>query len=177
MSHRLILKVTKFQLPPPKRLGTVVKNILWGAIMPPPPCQIGLKLHINKSRFHCGLSGLSSDSHLYFHQKYASFLFFLHHPTTAQGIKLKLSASKDTPLRHFLQVKPVCYILSCCHGNKITKGTLQNLAPKKTEKSVICKDIELKFGIEAKFGSLSSKSNINLQFDVSMTFSTFSPFH
>ena len=34
MLHRLILKVTKFQLPPPKRLGTVVKNIL-GAIMPP----------------------------------------------------------------------------------------------------------------------------------------------
>ena len=36
MLNRLILKVTKFQLPPPKRLGTVVKNIL-GAIMPPPP--------------------------------------------------------------------------------------------------------------------------------------------
>ena len=34
MLNRLILKVTKFQLPPPKRLGTVVKNIL-GAIMPP----------------------------------------------------------------------------------------------------------------------------------------------
>ena len=41
MLHRLILKVAKFQLPPSKRLGTVVKNILW-AIMPP-PCQIGLK--------------------------------------------------------------------------------------------------------------------------------------
>ena len=43
MLHRLILKVTKFQLPRPKRLGTVVENIL-GAIMPPPPqpCQIGL---------------------------------------------------------------------------------------------------------------------------------------
>ena len=27
MLHRLILKVTKFQLPPPKRLSTVVKNI------------------------------------------------------------------------------------------------------------------------------------------------------
>ena len=34
MLNRLILKVTKFQLPPPKRLGTVLKNIL-GAIMPP----------------------------------------------------------------------------------------------------------------------------------------------
>ena len=41
MQNRLILKLNKFQLPPPKRLGTVVKNIL-GAIMAP-PCQIGLK--------------------------------------------------------------------------------------------------------------------------------------
>ena len=43
MLNGLILKVTKFQLPPPKRLGTVVKNI-WGGggggIMP--PCHIGL---------------------------------------------------------------------------------------------------------------------------------------
>ena len=31
MLNGLILKVTKFQLPPPKRLGTVVKNILGGA--------------------------------------------------------------------------------------------------------------------------------------------------
>ena len=30
MLHRSILKVTKFQLPPPKRLGTVGKNILGG---------------------------------------------------------------------------------------------------------------------------------------------------
>ena len=45
MPHRLILKVTKFQLPPPKRLGTVVKNIL-GAIMAP-PCQIGLNIVTN----------------------------------------------------------------------------------------------------------------------------------
>ena len=41
MLNRLILKVTKFQLPPPKRLGTVVKNIL-GGHHAPPPCQIGL---------------------------------------------------------------------------------------------------------------------------------------
>ena len=34
MLHRLILKVTKFQAPPPKRLGTVGKSIL-GAIVPP----------------------------------------------------------------------------------------------------------------------------------------------
>ena len=37
MHHRLILKVTKFQLPPPKCLSTVVKNILFfGGIIPPP---------------------------------------------------------------------------------------------------------------------------------------------
>ena len=34
-------------------------------------------------------------------------LFFLHHPKTAQGIKLKFSDFKDTLLRHILQVKPV----------------------------------------------------------------------
>ena len=44
---------------------------------------------------------------------------FLHHPKTAKGIKMKLSDSKDTPLRHFLHVKPVHYIFSCCHGIKI----------------------------------------------------------
>ena len=34
MLHRLILKVTKFQLPPPRRLSTVVKNILGGHHVP-----------------------------------------------------------------------------------------------------------------------------------------------
>ena len=34
MLHRLILKVTKFQLLLPKRLSTVVKNILGGPPMP-----------------------------------------------------------------------------------------------------------------------------------------------
>ena len=87
--------------------------------------------------------------------KYAPLLFFLHHPKTAQAIKLKLSGFKDTPLRHLLQVKPVRYLLSCCQGNKLTRGTSQNLAPKESEKSAICKDIELKFGIEINFGPLS----------------------
>ena len=41
MLNRLILKVTKFQLPSPKCLGTVVKNILGGHHAP--PCQIGLR--------------------------------------------------------------------------------------------------------------------------------------
>ena len=60
----------------------------------------------------------------------------LHHPKTVQGIKLKLSDFKDTPLKHILQVKPVRYILSCYPGNKITEGTLQDLAPKKNQPSV-----------------------------------------
>ena len=40
-------------------------------------------------------------------KKRPPLLFFLHHPKTAQGIKLKLSDFKDTLLRHILQVKPV----------------------------------------------------------------------
>ena len=54
-------------------------------------------------------------------------MFFFHHPETAQAMKLKLYDFKDTCLRHILQVIPGCYILKCYHGNKITKGTLQNL--------------------------------------------------
>ena len=44
MLNRLILKFTKFQLPPPKRLSTLVKgeHFGWEAIMPPSPCQIGV---------------------------------------------------------------------------------------------------------------------------------------
>ena len=99
--------------------------------------------------------------------------FFLPHPKTAQGIKLKLADFKDAPLRYFLQVKPVRYILSCCHGNKITKGTSQNLVQIKVKKSAICKDIESKIGIKAKFGPLSPNPNINLQFDVIMMFLSF----
>ena len=44
MPNRLILKVTKFQLPPPKRLGIVVKNI-WGGHHAR-PCQIVLNVII-----------------------------------------------------------------------------------------------------------------------------------
>ena len=43
MLHRLILKVTKFQLPPPTHLSTVVKNILGGHHAP--PCRLGLNVH------------------------------------------------------------------------------------------------------------------------------------
>ena len=101
--------------------------------------------------------------------KIRPLLFWLHHPKTAQAIKLKLSDFKDTLLRHILQVKPVRYVLSCCHGNKITEGTSQDLAPQKSEKSAICREVELKFGIGTNFGSLSSKTIIKFQSDVNLT--------
>ena len=41
MLHGSMLKVTKFQVPPPKRFGRVIKNIL-GGHHASPPCQIGL---------------------------------------------------------------------------------------------------------------------------------------
>ena len=47
MLHRLILKVTKFQLPPPKRLSTVVNSIFARWHHDPPSCQIGLSLLIH----------------------------------------------------------------------------------------------------------------------------------
>ena len=40
---------------------------------------------------------------------------------------------------------------------------------RKVKKSAICKDIEMKFGIETKFEPLSSKTNVNLQSDVNWT--------
>ena len=54
-------------------------------------------------------------------------MFFFHHLETAQAMTLKLSDFKYTCLRYILQVIRGCYILRCYHGNKITKGTLQNL--------------------------------------------------
>ena len=56
-----------------------------------------------------------------------TLMFFFHHPEMAQAMKLKLSDFKDPCLRHIVQVIPGCYILRWYHGNKITKGTLQNL--------------------------------------------------
>ena len=98
--------------------------------------------------------------------KYAPSSFFLHHPKTAQGITLKTHFASQTS----------SLSLSCCQGNKITEGTSQDLAPKKSEKSAICRDIELKFGIETIFGSLSSKTIVKLQCDVIMMFLAFRPF-
>ena len=59
---------------------------------------------------------------------------------------------------------------------KLQKGTSQDLGPQKSEKSAICKDIELKFCIKTKFAPLSSKTNINSQFDVIMKFLALRPF-
>ena len=47
---------------------------------------------------------------------------------------------------------------------------------RKVKSQPICKDIELKFGIETKLGPLSSLTNINLQFDVIMTLFSFLAF-
>ena len=103
-------------------------------------------------------------------------MFFFHHPETPQAIKLKISDFKDTYLRHILQVIPVRYILRCYHGIKITKVPCKIWLNGKVNffnNSVIFKGIELEFGMETNFGSLSSKRHIKLDFDVTVTFSVF----
>ena len=105
MLQRLILKITKFQLPPPKRLSTVVKNIL-GAIMPPPMSN----------------------------------------------------RVKDTPLRHFTSH------ISSLYSNLLPwqqnyASYLGEFGYKEKLRSVICKDIELKFGMET-IGRPSPKSKV-----------------
>ena len=142
-----------------KRYGHFGQNLALFTMSTPPICSCHVAQDANFETFYFVLILDLTLSYLGGGGKIRPPPVFLHHPKTAQGTKLNLSDFKDTTLRHLLQVKPVRYILSCCHGNKITKGTSQNFAPKKSEKSAICKDIELKFGIE-KFGPLSSKSNI-----------------
>ena len=51
MLHRLRLKVTKFQLPPPKRLSTVVKRFGGGGIMAS-SCQIRLMHNQGKAKIY-----------------------------------------------------------------------------------------------------------------------------
>ena len=83
---------------------------------------------------------------------------FFHHPETPQAVKLKLSDFKDTSLRHILKLIPGRYILSCYHGNKITKVSCRiwlNRTVKFLNNSVIFKDIELKFGGQTNFGPLN----------------------
>ena len=48
----------------------------------------------------------------------------------------------------------VHYILSCYHGNTVTKGNFFN-------NSVIYKNVELKFSMDTYSGPLISESNIN----------------
>ena len=50
-------------------------------------------------------------------------------------------------------------------ATKLQKVPPQDLAPKESEKSAICKDIELKFGIGTNFGPLSSQTIIKFQSD------------
>ena len=65
MPHRSILKVTKFQLPHLKRLGTVVKNI-FGGKHAPPPRQIGLRQsYPTQSNYVCTLAAIFLRSKLY----------------------------------------------------------------------------------------------------------------
>ena len=53
MHDRLILKVTKFQLPPPERLSTLVKNILGGHHGTPGLSRSVVTMHetVSKLRF------------------------------------------------------------------------------------------------------------------------------
>ena len=75
MPHRLILKVTEFQLPPPKRLGTVVKNILGGHHGPPMSNRVKGTCYGNKTihqigatilalKLDKGSAGWGGDNHL-----------------------------------------------------------------------------------------------------------------
>ena len=54
-------------------------------------------------------------------------------------------------------------------ATKLQKVPPQDLAPKKCEKSAICRDIELKFSIGTDFGPLSSKTIIKFQSDINLT--------
>ena len=88
-------------------------------------CKVRVRLSKKESKcgkksFNPTLPGEGVDS--------APLMFFFHHPQTPQAIKLALFDFKDTSLRHILQVIPVRCILRYYYGNKITKGTLQNLA-------------------------------------------------
>ena len=56
MLNRLILKVTKFQLPPPKHLGTVVKNILGGHHAPPMSNMVKAYDSKHYKLTHCGVN-------------------------------------------------------------------------------------------------------------------------
>ena len=76
MLHRLIVKVTKFQLLPPKRLGTVAKNILGGHDAPMSN-RVNIRHHQNHPpccHFRHQLGKFRRRNLLFHHQK----LFFYH---------------------------------------------------------------------------------------------------
>ena len=80
MLNRLILKVTKFQLPPPKRLGTVVKNIF-----APPPMSNRVKPTFTKYLLTLN-RGLNYSQH--------SLLFFSRTKPKIQDDVIKYLLSK-----------------------------------------------------------------------------------
>ena len=114
MPHRLILIVTKFQLPPPTHLGTVVKNILEGHHAPS-PCQIGLSYHqeqlffINFSPFENKV--FSPDIH---DNKPAMFKFF---------------TDSVRPLRHILYQRSQYSTFDCPNRTNVMIITLGNRIP------------------------------------------------
>ena len=76
-----------------------------------------------------------------------------------------------------LRQNPHIIFSAVAMATKLQKVPLRILLERKEKnQNYKCRDIELKFGIETTFGPLSSKSNINLQFGVIMTFSAFRPF-
>ena len=90
MLNRLMLKVTKFQLPPPTRLGTVVKNILKGYHAPPPP------------PFHIELNRYRACKWLRMFEVVPSRL------KTAAKVKNRLRSLADMPRRHALSLGETC---------------------------------------------------------------------
>ena len=103
MLNRLILKVTKFQPPPPKHLGTVVKNILGSHH--DPPCQIWLTLN------RPGGGGIRPQA--------GSCLCCAE---TVSSRKLKLSDFYYILIGLNSEYKPVPWDIHCCHGNTIVEG-------------------------------------------------------
>ena len=74
MLNKLVLTVTKFQLPSPKCLGTVVKNIL--GVMIAPPHQIGLKsitVHI--------ITSVVINEDMFQMHVYNNCVYLIHHNT------------------------------------------------------------------------------------------------
>ena len=100
MLHSLISKVTKFQLPTPKRFSTVVKSILEGENHVP-PCQIGLinskstswlpssVLILNNNSTHT-IEGLLSQRKLLLLQDYPKIDYKTIKSFAKRGWKMKL---------------------------------------------------------------------------------------